>query len=299
MSANDSNDVPRWFARPAHIDSPGPSVPVQVEFGAHSDRGPRQPQNDDHYLIMRTGRHAETLMSNLPPEELPPRFDEFAYGMVVADGLGRAGGVASRLAITTLANLGVYFGKWNVRIDEATAEDVMNRAELFYRDIDSALVQASKYRPTGLQTTLTAVYTAGDELFFAHVGHSRAYLFRRNELLQLTRDHTLANGRPLDATTRDALVGARDRHHPLTEAIGRAGASGPRIDIERCGLLDGDLVLLCTNGLSDVVDDARIATVLRSGHPPNDLCRELVQLALSSGGDDDVTAIIGAYTITG
>jgi protein phosphatase len=300
MSADeDSTDAPQWFARSTRLDSPPPAVTVRVEFGARSERGRHQPQNDDHYLILRTGRHEETLLSNIPDNELPPRFDEFAYGMVVADGLGRAGGVASRLAITTLVNLGVYFGKWNVRIDEATAEEVMGRAERFYRDVDSALVQASKYRPTGLQATLTTVYSAGDELFFAHVGHSRAYLFRKDELLQLTHDHTVGGDRPSHPMSTDVPVAARDRHHPLTEAIGRAGASGPKIDVERVGLLDGDVILLCTNGLTDTVPDARIAQVLRSHQSPDDMCRELVSLAVESGGEDDATALIAAYTIPG
>jgi len=292
MNADDSTDEPRWFARSTRLDSAPPGVSVRVEFGARSEPGRLQPQNEDHYLIMQTARHQETLTSNLPENEIPPRFDEFAYAMLVADGLGHAGGIASRLAITTFVNLAVYFGRWNVRVDEPTAEEIMRRAEHFYRDIDSALVQASKYRPTGLQTTLTAVYTAGDELFFAHVGHSRAYLFRKDELLQLTRDHAIAG----DPATEDAGVGA---HHPLTEAIGRSGASGPRIDVERVGLVDGDIVLLCTNGLTDAVDDARIAEVLRSHQPPDDLCRELVSLARASGGDDDATALIASYAIPG
>jgi serine/threonine protein phosphatase PrpC len=299
MSADDSTDEPRWFARSTRLDSPPPGVNVRVEFGATSERGSRQPQNDDHYLIMRVGRNQETVMSNLPDTELPPRFDEFAYAMIVADGLGRAGGIASRLAITTFVNLAVYFGRWNVRIDEPTAEDVMKRAERFYRDIDSALVQASKYRPTGLQTTLTAVYTAGDELFFAHVGHSRAYLFRKDELLQLTHDHTLTGDGPSDATSTDVLVGANDRHQPLTEAIGRSGASGPRIDVERVGLVDGDVILLCTNGLTDAVDNARIAQILRSHQPPDHLSRDLVKLAIESGGGDDATALVASYAIPG
>ena len=151
---------------------------MEVEFGARSRQGPRQSVNEDHYLIVRVGRHQETLMTSLPDGDVPQRFDEFGYGMVVADGMGSAGEAASRLAISTLVHLVIYFGKWNVRIDEPIADEMMDRAERFYRSVDSTLLQAGRDNPRGLQTTLTAVYTAGTELFFAHVGHSRAYLFR-------------------------------------------------------------------------------------------------------------------------
>ena len=251
---------------------------MEVEFGARSRRGPLRSVNEDHYLILRLGRHQETLMTSLPDGEKPPRFDEYAYGMVIADGLGWHGEVASRLAITTLAHLAVYFGKWNVRIDEAIAEEMMDRVEQFYRDVDATLVQADKYSPVRLQTTLTAVCTAGSDLFFAHVGHSRAYLFRDGELLQLTHDHT------------------HDRCHTLTETIGKLGAS-PKIDVERLGLLDGDALLLCTNGLTDVVPDARIADALRLHATPQERCRALVNLVIAAEGTDDATVLVAQYRI--
>ena len=97
----------------------------------------------------------------------------------------------------------------------------------------------------------------------------------------------------------DVAASARDLHHTLTETIGDAGAGGPRIDVERCGLLDGDTVLLCTNGLTDMVDDARIATVLRLHRTPDDQCRTLVDLAVEAGGEDDVTAVVAHYRIPG
>jgi len=275
------------------------SSSVRVECDARSHRGMSCQRNDDHYLVVRLGRHQETLMTSLPEDEIPKRFDEFAYGMVVADGVGRAGEIASRLAVSTLSDLAVYFGKWNVRIDEPIAGEVMDRAERFYRGVDSTLVQAGRHSQLGLQSTLTAVFMAGSELIFAHVGHSRAYLCRGGELLQLTHDHTLASERLSGTAIVDVTASARDLHHTLTETIGNAGAGGPRIDIERCGLQDGDAVLLCTNGLTDMVDDERIANVLRLHRTPDDQCRTLVDLAVDAGGEDDVTALVAHYRIPG
>ena len=267
------------------------------EFGALSRRGSLRSVNDDHYLIVRLGRHQETLLTNLPEGDVPKRFDEYGYGMVIADGMGRTGEAASRLAISTLMHLTIYFGRWNLRIDEPVAEEVMDRAERFYRSIDATLLRASHDAPRGLQTTLTAAYTAGPELFFAHVGHSRAYLFRDDELMQLTRDHTLGRERRGKVKIVDVRASARDEHHVLTETLGGTRAGAPRIDIERCGLLDGDLVLLCTNGLTDAAEDARIAHTLRSHRTPDEQCRALVDLAASSEGHDDVTVAVAHYRI--
>jgi protein phosphatase len=255
---------------------------MEVGFGALSRQGPGRSVNDDHYLIMRMGRHLETLKTSLPDGDLPRHFDEYGYGMVVADGMGSAGDLASRLAIATLVQLAIDFGKWHVRVNEPIADEMMDRAERYYRSVDSILQQASQRYPGALQTTMTAVYTAGSELFFAHVGHSRAYLFRDDHLMQLTRDHTLDRERPGTATIVDVSASAQDQRHIVTETLGVAGAGPLRVDVERVGLVDGDIVLLSTNGLTDVADDARIAEALRLPGTPDDRCRALVGLAASS-----------------
>ena len=280
---------------PGPLDSP-PRLPIKVEagFGARSRRGPRRPVNDDHYLIMSLGRHHEALMTSLPANDLLKRFVEFGYGMFIADGMGSDGEAASRLAISSLVHLAINFGKWHVRVDEPIAAEMMDRAKRFYRDVDATLQQAGRAGEPGLQSTLTLVYSAGPELFFAHVGHSRAYLLRGDQLVQLTRDHTLAE-EPGAAPIADVAGGTRVRI--VTETLGGSGGDVPRIDIERCGLMDDDLVLLCTNGLTDVVDDARIAHTLRLHATPDDQCRALVDLAASSGSEDDVTALVAHYRI--
>jgi protein phosphatase len=274
---------------------------VQVDFGAESRGSPLRSANEDHYSIVRIGRHQETLMTSLPDHQMPWRFDEHGYGMVVADGVGGTGSgeAASRLAIATLMRLVIYFGRWNVRIDDDIAQEVMARAERFYRRVDSTLLLRSADMPApGLRTTLTAAYSAGRDLFLVHVGHSRAYLLRDGQLTRLTRDHTLADEPAAGAGPLvDIATSARDLHHILTETIGSADLSGPLIDIERCRLENRDLVLLCTNGLTDMIGEDRIAAVLRSDRPCADLCAALVSLAVEAGGEDDVTALAARYRI--
>jgi protein phosphatase len=267
-----------------------------VEFGARARRGRLRSIAEDHYLILRMGRYQETLLTSLPERDLPRRFDECGYGMVVADGMGVAGEAASRLAISTLVYLATTFGKWHIRVNEPIAEEMLDRAKRFFRGVDSSLLQASQ-GPRRLQTTMTAVYTAGADLFFAHVGHSRAYVYRDNELMQLTHDHTLDREQRWPQTPVDRPSRPRDLQHILTETLGGGAAAAPRIDVERCSLLDGDLVLLCTNGLTDVANDGRIATALRLHDTPDDQCQALIDLAVSAGTHDDVTVLAAKYRI--
>ena len=103
-------------------------------------------------------------MTSLSEQQTPKRFEEFGYGMALADGMGRSSEMASRLALSTLVHLIVNFGKWNLRVDDVAAEEVMERAGRFYRGVDSTLVQAGHYSSLELPTTLTAVFFAGSDV---------------------------------------------------------------------------------------------------------------------------------------
>ena len=229
MADDNVTHVPNWLFSPWFrdpSDAPPPETTVTVEFGARTRPGPLRATSDDHYLVMRQGRLQETLMTSLPENQLARRFEEFGYGMVVADGLGGDGETASRLAIATLVQLATYFGPGHVRVYPPIADEMMERAARYYRSVDAALSQAGYSRQDVLQTTLTVIYTAGRELFFAHVGHSRAYLWRGDRLTQLTRDHTVSlagaePGRPVLVTNGPTV---RDLTHVLAATLG--GPSG-------------------------------------------------------------------------
>jgi PPM family protein phosphatase len=280
---------------------PPASAVVQVEFGAESRRGANRPVNEDHYVIIKLGRNQETLLTSLPEASIARRFDEYGYAMVVADGIGGTGTgeIASRTALATLVQLVLYFGKWNLRVDDMIARDIIARAERFYRHVDAAMLsEVGNGLATSLQTTLTALFGAGRDLFFAHVGHSRAYLYRDRELMRLTRDHTIGRGSHSQvnlAPLVDVNVAARDLKHILTETIGMGGARGPRIDLERFHVENDDVVLVCTNGLTDALEEEVVADVLSSGQSPSDLCTTLVELAMKADAEDDVTALVGRY----
>jgi protein phosphatase len=280
---------------------PPASALVDVAFGARSHPGHLRTANDDHYWIARIGRYLETVATSLPEGTAPARFDESGFGMVVADGLGGPGAErASRLAIATLAELALHIGKWNVRVDDETAWSIVQQADLFYRRIDETVTSAGRMHPelAGMGSTLTAAYSGGDELFIVHVGHSRAYLCRGGRLRRLTRDQTLAQQVADTGRAVPVELAARDLRHIITDAMG--GLAGEAdVQIETFRLLDNDVVMLCTNGLTDLVDEGKIAAVLTSPRPPDELCQMLVDLALSYGGVDNVTVLIGRYSIPG
>jgi len=282
---------------------PPSSASVHVDFGADTRRGRSRGVNTDHYSIIRLGRSQDTVRTSVDEPLIASHYDEYGYAMLVADGMGPGdtGETASRLALVTLLHLVRVFGKWNLRIDDAAANEIMERARRFYRHVDGTLVaERQRSGVPGVQTTLTATFGAGHDLFFAHVGHSRAYLLREGRLMRLTRDHTLGQQRSRSvpqAPLTDVTTAARDLKHILTDTLGMTGTTGPRIDIERFHLDDGDIVLVCTNGITDSIDEETIGRVLAAEMSPDDKCRTLVERAASGDGGDDATAVIAQYRI--
>lgn len=273
---------------------------VAADFGARSHRGRLHEENDDHYLVLRLTRHQETLLTSLATGDLPTAFDEYAYAAVVADGIGRdgAGSVAARLAISTLAHLALRFGQWNMRIDPRIASEVIERSKRWYRRTNAAIFQRrhSNAELAGMAATLTCIYSAGTDLFVAHVGHSRCYMFRDGLLVQLTRDQTLRER--LSPSPHPTAIGQaiEDAQHVLTHVVG-ADANGPGVVVEHFRLFDDDTLLLCTNGLTDVVQDDTISQVLASRRTQVEQCDALVDLALASGSQDDATAVLVNYHV--
>jgi protein phosphatase len=273
---------------------------VRAEFGARSQRGRLQPGNDDHYLAVRLAQRLDPLVTSLSSVDLPGPFEQFAYGAVVADGIGHngAGAVAARLAIGTLATLALRFGHWNMRIDPRTAADVIEQSEWLYRRTSDAIFQQSRAKAelAGMAAALTGIYSVGTDLFVAHLGHSRCYLFRDGKLVQLTRDHTLRERRAISPHPIPIGQAIEDASHILTHAIG-ADASDPGVVVEHFRLVDDDSVLLCTNGLTDVVSEDAIADVLAARRSQTEQCDLLLEMAVANGAGDNATIVIANYHV--
>jgi PPM family protein phosphatase len=305
--AKDTNDTKdtrdQWRAivsQPLNIEPFHPlSSAMALDVAAESARGKWRAHNTDHYLAVRSGRLQETLITSLGTADLPPRFEEYAYAMLVADGLGEdAGGVrASRVALSTLAHLSIEYGRWNVRVNVDTAGDIVQQAEFLYRRVNDAVVEASRAHSdlVDMATSMTALYVAEDDLFIFHVGHSRAYLFRDGMLTQVTAIHTLDTQRPDGGRPTPPARTRQDLRHLVTETIGTR--TTPELAIEHLKLSAGDRLLLCTNGLTDVITDEQIANTLAARRGAKEECRCLVDLAREADGPDDVTVMVADYML--
>jgi len=279
-------------AAPGARDRSGPRV--RIEAAGLSHPGNVREVNEDSFLVARVGRSIDTLVTSLPEDEVSGRFDESGYVMIVADGMGgaAAGEVASRLAIRTLVEIVLDVPNWIMKVDDEAADEVLRRAAEYYHRVDAVLGQHAKADPAldGMGTTMTLLYGVGPDAFVAHVGDSRAYLLRRGRLQQLTRDHTHVQ-RLVDAGTitreEAATHGLR---HVLTNVLGGADRTVD-VDLERFALADGDRLLLCSDGLTEVVRDAEIAEVWGRVVDPAEACRALIELALERGAPDNVTVL--------
>ncbi len=221
----------------------------------------------------------------------PGNEDAFYRGITVfavADGMGghQAGEVASETAVAPLAEIDGR--EWD---NEAEAEAALADA---VRSANTDVVRQAAANPEwrGMGTTLTAVLIRDGRLHVAHVGDSRAYLYRPREgLSQLTTDHTL-----VEQLVRDGRI-SRDEipTHPQRSVITRAIGVESDVEVDSLAPIDlepGDQVLLCSDGLSGPVEDEEIERILADTTSGDEACHALVQAANRAGGPDNITVVL-------
>ncbi len=206
--------------------------------------------------------------------------------LVVADGMGghAAGEVASAVTVESLA---VLDGPGPAPADTNPADDLTEaiaRANSRIRD----LVESDPRR-SGMGTTVTALLWTGTGFSLAHIGDSRAYLLREDELVQLTRDHTY-----VQALIDEGRISEQEREtHPARSLLLQAlGGEDVAPDLAEVPAQDGDRLLLCSDGLSGVVAAQTIAQVLAEETDPQAAADRLVALAVEGGGPDNITCVV-------
>jgi protein phosphatase len=271
---------------------------VQVDISALTHTGHRRQNNEDQFFVAKVTRGLETLMTTLSPGDVPDRADELNYLMVVADGMGghAAGEIASRLTISALVALALQIPDWILRVDAGHAPEIERRAREAVQRVDSMLVERGRQDASlrGMGSTLTAARSYGRELLIVHVGDSRAYLLRAGQLQRLTRDHTYVQMMVDAGYFSPDDVAISDMRHMLTNVLG-GSVDDVEVDIDLLGLEDGDRLLLCSDGLTDCVDDETIGATLQHALSSREACDRLVQLALDGGGRDNVTTIVASF----
>jgi PPM family protein phosphatase len=205
----------------------------------------------------------------------------------VADGMGgaQAGEVASATAADELRSL-QDGGPWRT---DRSAGDALKQAVLEANRRIREMAAGDKSLE-GMGTTVTALLEDGDVVHLAHVGDSRAYLLRGGELSQLTEDHTLVQ----ELVKQGKLRPEEAKRHPQGSIITRAlGADADvQVDTATFKIVPGDRLLLCTDGLTAVVDPATIRNVLLRTRDPQQASERLVAMANEQGGPDNVTAVV-------
>lgn len=296
---NNSADDTEKFVR--HLDFAdtffSPSLePFLVTFGAASDVGNVRERNEDQFAILRMRRELEVMLASLSPDELPSNA-ACSYAMVVADGMGgmKSGDIASRVALQTMVSLANQASSWVTKLTDNDAQQIEERVDAYVRRIHAKLQQQGRADASrkSMGTTWTSAHLLGRSAVIVHLGDSRAYLFRDGSLVQLTRDETMAQAL-IDSGVEASTVG-KFRHILLNSFGGgntRATASTHNLEVA-----EGDQLLVCSDGLTDMVSDPDIAFELSRFASPQSTCETLVKRALANGGRDNVTvtlAVIGS-----
>ncbi|HZY87265.1 MAG TPA: PP2C family serine/threonine-protein phosphatase [Gemmataceae bacterium] len=273
---------------------------VFVDFAARTDVGKVRPHNEDQFLVAKLAKAMRVCATSLVGDDAIRLGDDRGALLVVADGMGghAAGERASALAVNTIEGFVLNSLKWFFRLGVGEETFLLQELREALKEADRTLVDWAEVEPelAGMGTTLTLAFSVDDRLFIAHAGDSRAYLYRNGELDQLTRDHTMVQSL-VDAGLMTPGQARQDRRrHLVTNALG-GPSPGVHAELDKMTLQDGDTILLCTDGLTGPVEDARIAEVLAGQPEPEDACDALVDLALARGGPDNVTVVVARYSI--
>jgi PPM family protein phosphatase len=213
----------------------------------------------------------------------------------VADGMGghAAGEIASHLAIETLREVVPRDGRAIERrsVDDATEWLRAAVAEANRRICDSIRLHEER---RGMGTTVVALVHAGQDAVVGHVGDSRMYLLRGDELVRMTSDHSWVNEQVKLGLMNDDTA----QRHPMRNIVTRALGSRPDVlvDVASLQVHPGDVLLLCSDGLNTMLADEQIRSIVADyRHDPEAACRALVEAANRHGGEDNVTVVVACF----
>lgn len=248
---------------------------MPLEAYARTDTGPVREHNEDSMLI-----------------------DVENGVFVVADGMGghAAGEVASAMASATVHRtlVGAVDPEETRLVRDHDSEDpadvLRERLRYAMNQASIAIRRASEANPEtrGMGTTLVVLVIDGDHAHLAHVGDSRAYLFRRGRLIRLTRDHTVVQQEIDAGRLTPELARLLPHKHILTQSVGFHGPVEP--DTTTRAIEPGDLFVLCSDGMTDPLDDDALEKLM-AGVPVDAMADHLVDAALKAGTEDNVTVL--------
>jgi PPM family protein phosphatase len=269
-----------------------PSLAVKA-FGI-TDTGRVRPSNEDQFLIAELTKTMRISHTSLPGPKARLG-DEHGHLFLVADGMGghRAGEQASALAVAAVEQFTLNTFKWFFHSDGPDAQRVLAQFQAALREADARIIEESAEHPewSGMGTTLTMAYCLDAQLCVVHVGDSRAYIFEDDELHQITQDHTLM----AELVREGALQPEQVAHHRLRNVITNVvggNEAGVIVEAHALEVHAGDRLLLCSDGLTEMLTNDGIAATLRVEPEPQAACTKLVAQANEAGGHDNITVLI-------
>jgi serine/threonine protein phosphatase PrpC len=273
---------------------------VAMTFGALTHPGKARANNEDHFLVARLSKSMHVCKTSLPGDGKTQPSEEEGYLVIVADGMGgaAAGERASALAVESVEAFVQNTLKWFLHLGGHDEQVLLGELRQSLERADRTVIERARSNPAlhGMGTTLTMAYSVGIDLFIVHAGDSRAYLFRDGALEQLTTDHTLVQVLVDGGAISPEDAKRHNRRHVVTNVIG-GPRQGVHAEIHKLVLRHGDVLLICTDGLTEPVSDDQIAEVLNRHPDPQEACSRLVDLALNRGGPDNVTAVVVRYQV--
>ena len=268
------------------------AVGARVDASGLTDVGLKRKLNEDHFVIAALRKSTDVRQSSLSDTRV---FDMLrgpeALLFVVADGVGgRPGGAqASETAVTALVDyIGRAAGCFH-QLDVDREHEFVAQLEAAVQEAHQRVVAQSGSPGQGPATTLTMATLVWPRVYLVHVGDSRAFYLHKGRLRQLTRDQTTGEYMVEAGAWTEEQASKAPMGSTLVSALG-----GDEMTVA-VGLVDlqpGDVLLLCTDGLTRHVSDERIAEVLGRASDAETACRDLVADALAGGGHDNVTVIV-------
>jgi serine/threonine protein phosphatase PrpC len=243
-----------------------------IEVAGLSDVGCQRENNEDSYLYWEPAGDDE--------------FERKGRLAVIADGMGghEGGQEASRLAVETVRE--VYDQAFDLNNNNDPQAALVESFSAAHARIQEYAEQHPVFQ--GMGTTCTALVLRGRQLYFAHVGDSRLYLVRDARILRLTRDHSYVGRLVESGIVRAEDAEKHPQRHILTAALGAGRELAVDSAEQGVDLLEGDDLLLCTDGLWSVVSEEELEMAV-SGNAPAECCAVLVNLARQRGGPDNIT----------
>jgi PPM family protein phosphatase len=284
----------------SEIIQPGkaaPNRPLSVRAFGLTHQGRVRPSNEDQFLIAELTKSMKVLHTSLP-QATTQSSDERGYLFIVADGMGghQAGEQASAMAVESIEAFTLNTLSWFFLLECAEEHDVLKEFQAALQQANANVCQeAAKHRElAGMGTTVTIAYSVGSRLFVIHVGDSRCYLLHGGELQRLTHDHTLVAEMVSQGTLQPEEAARHRLRHVITNVVG-GHELGVNVECHRVELEADDMLLLCSDGLTEMIPDARIAAVLQALHDPQEACKLLVAEANEHGGKDNITVIAARF----